>query len=93
VITNYQDIERWQREPIVSVAPERKRRSAHKPQGDVRGSSIDRRYMGKPFSGPMDHAIAQARAAREYPIPNVKAAKRAGVSLARYELLSFLRLV
>ncbi len=62
--------------------------------GDVRSSSTDARYAGVVFTGTMSEALAQARAMPEYPLPNVQAAKRAGVvSLARYELLHFLRLV
>ena len=67
--------------------------NAHSAQGDVRSSSIDRRYMSGPFTGPMAHALRQARNAPEYPIPFVAEAKAAGVTLARYELLKFLRLV
>ncbi len=72
-----------------------KRNIAFKAQavGDVRSSSYDARYAGVVFTGTMPEALAQARAMPEYPLPNVQAAKRAGVSLSRYELLHFLRLV
>jgi hypothetical protein len=58
--------------------------------GDVRPTSADQRYMGKPFQGTIAQAIKQAKAAPEHPLPNVTEAAAAGVSLGRYELLSFL---
>jgi hypothetical protein len=80
------------KEPII-VTQETEIMNRLKAQGDIRSSSIDRNYIGVVFTGPMDNAIAQARAMPEHPIPNKAAAKRAGVSLARYELLSYMRLV
>lgn len=65
----------------------------HAPQGDVRGSSRDARYAGVVFTGPWRNAIRQARNAPEHPIPYVDEARAAGVSLGRYELLKFLRLL
>lgn len=65
----------------------------HAPQGDVRGSSIDARYAGVVFTGPMSRALREARNAPEHPIPFVAEARAAGVSLARYELLKFLRVL
>jgi hypothetical protein len=61
--------------------------------GDVRSSSADQRYMGAPFHGTVAQAIRQAHNAPEYPIPFVDEAAAAGVSLARYELLKFLRIL
>lgn len=76
------------------VAPRAKAQSnPHAAQGDVRGSSIDARYLGIVFTGPWKRAMRQARNAPEFAIPFVREAKAAGVSLARYELLKFLRLV
>lgn len=62
---------------------------------DVRASSADKRYMGKPFRGTIAQAIKQAKAAPEpLPInPNAGKAAQAGVSASRYELLAFLRLL
>lgn len=61
--------------------------------GDVRSSSIDRNYMGPPFQGTMKQAKAQAKTAPEYPLPNLGKAFVRGLTLSRYELLSFLRLL
>lgn len=67
--------------------------NAHSANGDVRGSSRDARYEGVVFTGPWAHAMRQARNAPEHSIPFVAEAKAAGVSLARYELLKFLRVI
>lgn len=60
---------------------------------DVRSSSADARYVGKPFQGAITQAKRQARMAPAYAPPNEVEAIAAGVSLARYELLKFLRLI
>lgn len=77
----------------VAAHVRRAQRNPHAPQGDVRGSSLDARYQGVVFTGPIENALREAREAPEYPIPYVAEAKAAGVPLARYELLRFLRLV
>jgi hypothetical protein len=50
--------------------------------GDVRGTSANVAYMGVVFSGSIDEAIAQAKAAPEHGIPQLN---------GRAELMSFLR--
>lgn len=77
----------------VAAHVRRAQRNPHTPNGDVRGSSRDARYQGVVFTGPWAHAMRQARNAPEHPIPFVAEAKAAGVSLARYELLKFLRVI
>jgi hypothetical protein len=49
---------------------------------DIRSTSFDPRYAGVVFSGPMDDAIAQAKAQPDHNAP----------SAAREELESFLRI-
>lgn len=58
--------------------------------GDVRPSSADTRYMGKPLQGTIAQAIKQARNAPEHPVP---VSPVPGLSRARYELLAFLRIL
>jgi len=66
------------------------KRHKHIARGDVRASSNDSRYAGVVFTGPMTNAIAQAKAAPEYPLPYVREAAAHGISVSRYELLRFL---
>ncbi len=60
---------------------------------DVRSSSSDARYMDGGFTGPMAHAIKQAKAAPEHGLPALPADAPRGVSRDRVALLQFLGLL
>ena len=60
---------------------------------DVRSSSSDSRHMGVVFQGTMDEAIAQAKAAKDFPLPKLPFGAPKGVSRDRVALLGFLNLL
>ena len=63
-----------------------------KPVNDVRASSTDSRYAGVVFEGSLDEAIAQAKAAPDYGLPDADIRAPKGMSRDRAALLGFLRL-
>jgi hypothetical protein len=60
---------------------------------DVRSSSSDSRHMDVVFTGLMDDAIAQAKAAKDFPLPPLPHGAPRGMSRARASLLQFLNLL
>jgi hypothetical protein len=64
---------------------------ANKFDGDVRPLSNDQRYMGADFSGSMDDALAQARAAPDHGLAEQYVP--AGMSRSRAVLLQHLNLL
>lgn len=60
---------------------------------DVRSTSSDSRHMGVVFTGFMDDAIAQAKAAKDYPLPKLPHGTPKGMTRARASLLHFLNLL
>lgn len=60
---------------------------------DVRSTSSDARYMGKPFSGSMRAAIAQAKRAPDYGLPDADLRAPHDMSRDRAALLGFLNLL
>ena len=63
-----------------------------KPVNDVRASSTDERYVGVVFSGTLDEAVAQAKAAPDYGLPDADIRAPKGMGRDRAALLGFLRL-
>jgi len=64
---------------------------ANKFDGDVRPLSNDPRYMGVVFSGTIDEALTQAKAAPDYGLPEQVVPR--GVSRSRASLLEHLNLL
>jgi hypothetical protein len=60
---------------------------------DVRSTSADARYMGVVFTGEIDDAIAQAKAAPDHGLPPMPANAPPGMSRDRAALLQFLGLL